>query len=188
MTGRRLYAWQQPDGSTACAVGARAQLPAGARPATDDDVRTFWQQAQLDAVPVAEACARLGVSRQTLANWRARVGIAPRRQRVGGHELERVLEQLRAGLTVTAVAGWLGLHESTVRRAARAAGVTPARCSRKLPDDELVELARGRTWQELAAVTGRAISTLRARAYRSPALSRRLRDVMGKEAKRAESV
>lgn len=186
MTGRRLYAWQGLDGATTCAVATRAQVGLDARPATDADVRAFWQLAQLDKLTTAEACARFKVSRQTLANWRARAGAAPTRRRVDGPELDGVLEQLRAGLTVAAVAGWLGLHESTVRRAARAAGVTPAKVSRKLPDDQLVELARGRTWQELAATTRRAVSTLRARAYRSPALSRRLRDVMRKEGNRAE--
>lgn len=186
MTGRRLYAWQGLDGATTCAVAARAQVGPDARPATDADVRAFWQLAQLDKLTTAEACARFKVSRQTLANWRARAGATPRRQQVAGPELERVLEQLRAGLTVAAVAGWLGLHESTVRRAARAAGVTPAKVSRKVPDDRLVELARGRTWRELAVAVGRAVSTIRARAYRDPALSCRLRDVMRKEGNRAE--
>ena len=183
---RRLY--RDDDGRfllAATLAEARLHAP-GARVARDDDVADYWREAGLDRLPGRQAAALLGVSLQTVANWRQRAGVSPRRPR---RDLRLTVASLLAsGATAEQAARVIGRHPATVRRIAKEVGVRPARAPRKASDDELAQLAVGRTWAQLAEVTGRALSTLRTRVYSDPTLARRLRAVMLRGGSRVESV
>jgi transposase len=183
---RRLY--RDDDGEfllAATLADARRESP-GARVAVDDDVRDYWREAKLGEQSARQVASALGVSPQTVANWRARAGVPRRRSRC---DLGLTVASLLAsGATAEQAAQAVQRHPATVRRIAKAAGLKPSRVSRKLTDDELVQVAAGRTWAQLAEVTGRAISTLRTRVYSDPTLARRLRAVMIRGGSRVESV
>lgn len=132
-------------------------------------------------VPTSELASRFRVSRQTIHHWRRRAAIKspPPSSRV---DTVAILDQLRAGASVLSVSRSSGWSESTIRRVARTARVRPAPVNPYPTAEELVELARGKTWTDLAAALGRCLKTVRAWIYARPNLARSVRAVMVRRA------
>jgi len=173
---RRLYCDSSGAFVVAASLAEARQTHPLARVARDPDVAEFWRQQRLEAVPTRQIIKALGVSRQTVSNWRARAGaFVPLEQR---NVPLIVGSLLRSGASVRQVAATVKRHPATVRRIARKLGVRPVVEQRKISADELAELAAGRTWTQLSEAVGRSISTLRTRVYSDPPLARRLRAVM----------
>lgn len=175
--GRRLFVSNDNGGAfilAATLLEARLEEP-GARYATAEDVRAFLET--LDAEPTAEIARRLDVSRQTLHHWRRRAGVG--KPPATDTPLARaVLAQLRDGLTTEEIAARVGCASSTVRRIAREAGKPRRRPCSYPPDDEIVVMAAGKTWPDLAAALGRQLTVARAYIYARPNLARAVRAVM----------
>ena len=120
----------------------------------------------------------LGISRQALHAWRLRAGVAPERRR--SNRAERAQLLLAEGHSTEAVAEQLAAHPRTVRRWAKSAGIQLR--SKKMADADLVALAKGKTWQQLAEASGKTLHALRRRVYASPDLARAMRAVMVRKA------
>lgn len=162
------------------------QLSPTARVATDSDLADYWQVEELDRRTMSELVEYLGVSRQTVCNWRDRAGaFVPLLQRDVSLTIGSLL---RSGASIRQVAATVQRHPATVRRIARRLEIKPRAEPRKIGDDDLVQLATGRTWAQLAEAVGRSISTLRTRIYSDPPLARRMRAVMVRGGSRAQSV
>lgn len=177
----RLYvapgAVEAPGFLLAPSLAAAKAVEPSAKVCRDADLPLFWRRNGLDLLTASQVAERFGVSRQTVAVWRRRAGIeaAPRG---GASRRDAVLAELRGGALVADVAARHQLHPASVRRLAQLAGVALAKRSRRMSDDQLVQLAEGKTWHELAQAAGLSLFTLRNRVYGDPALSRRIRGVM----------
>lgn len=146
-----------------------------ARPANDDDIRAWWTLEGLDDQTTEDACRRLRVKRQTLALWRRRAGRRSK-PRLDLALIERAVADVATGRTIEAVARELGIRYDTLRRKVRAAGIVVRR--EPISDDDLVRLAAGRSWSELAAVVKYHPATLQRRVYKNSDLAARMRAVM----------
>lgn len=148
---------------------------ANARPATDDDVRAWWQKERLDTLSTSEICARFQISRQTLTLWRRRAGVQRPARPVP--DIATFGVRVAGGEPVEEVARDAGLSVSVFRRKLRQAGVEIPRRPLELTDEKLLSLAAGRSWDELSAVTNRHVATLQRRVYNS-AIADKVRSVM----------
>ncbi len=146
-----------------------------ARPANDDDIRAWWTLEKLDDQTTEDACRRLRIKRQTLALWRRRAGCQSK-PRLDPALIARAVADVATGRTIEAVARELGIQYDTLRRKVRAAGVAVGR--EPISDDDLVRLAAGRSWSELAAVVKYHPATLQRRVYKDRDLATRMRAVM----------
>lgn len=177
----RLYvapgAIDAPGFLLAPSLAAAKAVEPSAKVCRDADLPLFWRRNALGSLSVTQVAERFKVSRQTVNAWRRRAGLEAV-PRGGSNRRDAVLVELRAGALATDVAERHKLHPATVRRLAQAAGVALAKRSRRMTDDQLVQLAEGKTWHELAQAAGLSICTLRNRVYGDPALSRRIRGVM----------
>ena len=182
--GRRLFVAHRLDGRTfvlAASLREAFTLDAGVRPVSDEEVSEFL--AEFATGTTGETCRALDVSRQTLHLWRKRAGVpAPPVSVSRRIEPESVVALLRGGASVEETAARSRCHVSTVRRMAREAGVALPPRPEYPPDAELLALAAGRTWQELAAALGRRTTAARAYVYARPELARALRAVMARKA------
>lgn len=148
---------------------------ANARPATDDDVRAWWQQERLDVLSTSEICARFQISRQTLTLWRRRAGV-PRPARPVP-DIATFGVRVAGGEPVEEVARDAGLSVSVLRSRLRQAGVKIPR-RQELTDEKILSLAAGKSWDELAAATNRHVATLQRRVYKDRNLFAQVRAVM----------
>jgi transposase len=137
-----------------------------------DDLRTFWANAGLSALTNAQIAERYGVTRQAVHNWRAKAGIAEPTPQAQAREdrVERIIAALSPEKTSGEIAREVGTTAYTVRQVAREQGVV-LRTMRRPSDLEIVALAEGRTWRELAEACGVAVHTLRHYVYKHPELS-----------------
>lgn len=185
--GRRLFVSDGVSGRNyvlAETTLAARLLEPGAVAASDAQVRDFLSE--LGDESTSELVRRLRVSRQTLHHWRRRAGLrsapAPTRGLLSLARDRAILDAIRDGASVVEAARAAGCSESTVRRIARAANVKPAPLNPYPADAELVELARGKTWTDLAAALGRRETAARAWIYARPKLARAVRAVMVRRA------
>jgi hypothetical protein len=159
-----------------------------AHAATDVEFRQFWIEKGLGGKPIRETCAELGVSHQTICNWYKRACAAPvvdgvdiaieKMGRQKGTKQAAVVEAVRDGADIEAVSLQFGLAKATVIQYCRMAHLSLSKRGPKFNDEKILELANGRTWGELAEVTGRSIATLRNRIYRNKELALAVRNVM----------
>lgn len=164
------------------------EMNANAHSATDADIRTFWLRQGFGDKPVRELCQEIGVSHQTICNWYKRAcsvpasdGIEISMQKVSRHKEPRrkvIAEAVRNGADIDAVSLEFNVAKSTVIQYCRLEHVSVSKRGAKMSDEKLVELATGRTWNELSEVTGRSLATLRNRIYRNPQLAVAVRNVM----------
>lgn len=163
-------------------VEAMKKLGKDARVPDSDDMRFFWIKSGIAEMSIDERAATFGVSRQTLNNWR----------RKGGSDLQKVAE-VRKGqktrkcqqllrdfpdLHMSELLHMTRLAAPQIRKIAADMGITIVSKHKKIPsDEELVKLANGRTWRELAEVAGVKLATLRAYIYSKPALADEVRKV-----------
>ncbi len=162
---------------------AKAYLGKGVRTPDSDDVRAFWIKMQLDTVPHTEIAKRFGVSRQTIYNWREKAGkegLPQRRDRMAQERLNRVKAELsrERPRSPAKIARTTRVALSTVKKLAQEMGVVfPGKFQIRPSDEELIRLAEGRTWYELAEAVGMSLSALRAYIYKNPTLSAEIRKV-----------
>jgi len=164
---------------TAPSLEAVSGLFPDARVARDADLVAFWEAVDRQQLTTTQVAKRFNVSRQAVFGWRRRAGLeAKPRTRKASPEL--LLAELRSGSTVERVAARHGLHAATVRRAAKAAGLSVPRAAgrQRLSSEALVALATGKTWREFAEAAALSICTLRNRVYGDAELSKRVRAVM----------
>lgn len=191
---RRLYVAWQGDELNYCTAesieDARATLGIMARTPDPDDLRLVWKLAKLDKLSSAEVRERFGVSRQTVDNWWRKAGgktskgeLRRRSERVNMDREARVrqvinkLKKTNGRVVATDVARLANTSIDLVRHVADKMQVELASWQRRPTDEELIELAKGRTWPELAEATGLRLSTLRSYIYARPELSKAIREV-----------
>lgn len=162
-------------------VAAQRKLGSDVRTPNPDDCRQVWLQGRLYEMTAKEIQDRFHVSRQTVANWRARGGDGL--MTASEHKMRVKVEAAQKALTsieqpsAAQVAAVANLSIKLARQMANKLGVK-LRGHRRMPSDEqLIELQRGCTWQELAAKSGMRLSTLRTYIYARPALSEAMRAV-----------
>jgi DNA-directed RNA polymerase specialized sigma24 family protein len=174
---RRLWCVGEGE-SWRCVAETReaAELALGGpvRSATPDDCRRLWLDLQLYKKPVREVATMFGVSRQAIDIWRAKGGDdLPRRCEVMQDDVDaRILPLLDSSKCITQLAAETGETVHLLRAVARRHDVRLASGTTKKPsDDEIIRLAEGRTWRELAAACGVHLATLRNYVYARPSLS-----------------
>lgn len=164
------------------------QVNPDSHPASDREVRIFWINKSMGGKPLRALCQELGVSHQTVCNWYKRAcSAAPingediaveKFSRHKGNKRKAVAEAVRGGADIEAVSVEFKIGKSTVIQYCRAEGMKFPRSGGRHSDEKLVELATGRTWDELADAAGRSLATLRNRIYRNKDLALAVRNVM----------
>ena len=155
---------------------AAAELVLGGpvRSATPDDCRRLWLDLRLHEKPVREVATMFGVTRQAIDIWRAKGGDdLPRRCETMHDDVdERILPLLDPSKCITQLAAETGETAYLLRTVARRHGIRFVSGTTKKPsDEEIIRLAEGRTWRELAAACGVHLATLRNYVYARPELS-----------------
>lgn len=143
-----------------------------------DDLRDLWRRKNLYPLTNEQIAEMFDVSRQAVCMWRRKAGIKEefahvkkRRERA-----EKIKALLSPERTAFEIAEEVGTTAGTVRRVAEKAGITLLVRSTKRPSDsEIVKLAAGKTWRELAAACGVELASLRQYVYANPALAEKLR-------------
>lgn len=180
---RRLYV-STMNGATTFWVDssvANASLRfADARPASGTDMLAWWELEKIESLPVDEACRAYGVSRQTYHAWRRKAGVSmKRRPPASAEKLREAGLRVVAGGDVAEAARSVGLAKDTLIRKLRRLGFSIVTPRAVMPsDDDLVALATGRSWAELAAVVQRSVGHLHRRVYGNKDLAQRVRAVM----------
>lgn len=181
---KRLYCTGEGADRKFCltASGAEAARVFGGLPVrtpTAEDIRAFWEEQGLSHKPSREVAKTLGVSHQSICNWRMKACIDVPRKTVPEDVREMVLRELGPTVTVSGVAKKLGLSQSLVAKIATTEGVAVRRGAiRRPPDEEIIRLSEGRSWRELAEVCGMVLGSLRNYVYARPQLSQALRSKM----------
>lgn len=162
-------------------MSARRKIGVGARTPNADDCRRVWLQGKIYELSEAELQKKYHVGRQTAAQWRYKGG--EDLPTASEHKMRTKVEAVYAALTsmskpsALAVADAANTSAKLARIMAEKMGV-PLRSRRRMPsDEELIELQRGCTWQELAIKTGLRLCTLRSYIYARPELSDAMRAV-----------
>ena len=153
---------------------AVAALKLPVRSATPDDCRRLWIDLRLHEKTGNELTALFGVTRQAIDIWRAKGGDDLRRRSdaLADEADARILPLLDATRSATQLAEETGESIYVLRTVARRNGIRLASGTTKKPtDDEIIRLAEGRTWRELAAACHITLPTLRNYVYARPTLS-----------------
>lgn len=191
---RRLYVAHEGDARIFCMAStyaeARGILGEECRSPNSDDVRAFWKFAKLETLSSAEIRQRFGVSRQTVDNWWRKAGgnvfgaRLPRRsdqvsvdREARVREILHQLKKRKQPIVATEVARKAHVSLDFARHVADKCKIPLASWHRRPTDDELVEIAKGKTWPEMAEAVGLRLSTLRTYVYARPELSARIREV-----------
>lgn len=156
---------------------AATALGNSVRSATPDDCRRLWLDLRLHEKPMRELSAMFGVTRQAVDLWRAKGGDdLPRRcDTIRDQEDARVLPLLDRTKCITQIAAETGESVYLLRSVARRHGIRlPNGTTKKPSDEEIIRLAEGRTWRELAAACNVHLATLRNYIYARPHLSERV--------------
>jgi len=138
-----------------------------------DELRHYWLTEKLYELTTDEVQARLGVSRQAVSQWRKKAGAdLPRLSDAKREERHaRIQAALSPERTAKEIATEIGTTPAEVKLIADKHGVVlKDKSHKKPPDDEIIRLAVGRTWRELAEVCGVSMYTLRNYVYADPDL------------------
>ena len=164
---------------------AKDKLGPKARVATDEDCRSVWMLGRMWELTSDELAKLFGISRQSAQNWRRRAGDdLPTRTDHKEAVRNRSIRMIAKGLerpTFSDLVEATGLAKKRVREYVEKASMNLRKRPKMPPDDELLELQKGRTWWELAAVTGLQLGTLRKYIYGKPALARAMAAVRVRE-------
>ena len=153
---------------------AVATLELPVRSATPDDCRQLWIDLQLHEKTGKELEALFGVTRQAIDMWRAKGGDDLRRRSdaLVDEADARLLPLLNTDKSAPELALETGESIYALRLVAKRNGIKLRNGVVKKPtDDEIIRLAEGRTWRELAAVCHITLPTLRNYVYARPQLS-----------------
>lgn len=154
------------------------------RSATPDDCRRLWLDLRLHERSMLELEALFGVTRQAVNLWRAKGGDdLPRRCETMTDEVDgRILPLLDCAKTISDLVRETGETTHTIRAVAVRHGVKLRNGTTKKPsDDEIIRLADGRTWRELADACGVQLPTLRNYVYANPSLSTQVRSRLARQ-------
>jgi hypothetical protein len=144
------------------------------RSATPDDCRRLWIDLRLHEKTGNELTALFGVTRQAIDIWRAKGGDDLRRRSdaLADEADARLLPLLDVAKSVTQLAEETGESIYALRLVAKRNGIKLTSGTTKKPcDEEIIRLAEGRTWRELAAACHITLPTLRNYVYAHPKLS-----------------
>lgn len=181
-TGRRLFvASNRPRVFVLAGSVAEARaLEPMIEPASPADVARFLEL-HVSGRSTHEVTRDLGISRQALHVWknRVRATLAP-----PPSIRQLVVERVMRGETAEEIGSALNRTRETICRIARQAGV-PVKRNGYPTDAEMIALATGRTWSQLAATLNRNLRTIRAYVYARPTLAREMRAVMRRESRRS---
>lgn len=162
-------------------VEATEKLGAPARVPDPDELRIFWVKSGIAKLSDKERLAKFGVSRQTFTNWRHKAGtdLRTRPMMLKQERRAKLMEIIDSIgiLPISKMKEVTGLGFSILRKLAKEMNLTFPPGQQPLTDDELVELAKGKTWLEFANATGLKLPVLRQRVYADPILAARVREV-----------
>ena len=153
---------------------AVAALKLPVRSATPDDCRQLWIDLRLHEKTGKQLEALFGVTRQAIDIWRAKGGddLLRRSDALVDEADARLLPLLDVAKSVTQLAEETGESIYALRLVAKRNGIKLTSGTTKKPcDEEIIRLAEGRTWRELAAVCHITLPTLRNYVYAHPKLS-----------------
>ena len=140
-----------------------------------DELRTIWIQEKLYELSPAQVQARFGVTRQAVSLWRKKAGddllnLTEHRRKQRHADIRKALDPNKSAAEI---AEETGTTSSEVNAVAKADGIRLAVRNKKKPSDaEIIALAEGRTWRDLAKACGVTMATLRNYIYARPELSR----------------
>lgn len=143
-----------------------------------DDLRMIWSQLGLSQQTSTAIARKFGVSRQAVLTWREKAGIKEQHVHLKkrASKQQELAEALRTSQSVAEAAKLAGVSFSTAHKAAEKLGIEFASQKRKRPDDaEIVKLAEGKTWRELADACGIRLQTLRHYVYGNEKLATKVR-------------
>lgn len=176
---------------------AKKELGPKARTATDEDCRAIWLLERMWEYSQEELRERFKISKQAAAKWRLRAGDdlptrSDQAEAIRAKRIRVVLKELKDPCFSSLVKE-SGVSKKILREYVDKTGLHLRTHRRRPPDDELIELQRGRTWRELAEVTGLQLNTLRQYVYNRPVLARAMAAVRvnaptGKKAHKASQV
>lgn len=156
-------------------------LGAGTRVPDSDDIRNFWKISNIASLTEKERMEKFGVSRQALHYWRRKGGtdLVCRADYDRLEREKRVLQVLteHPGASAKEIAGIAKTSIALVRRVADANNIKLFTLRRMPTDEQLIELAAGKTWRELADAVGMRLACLRNYVYKNKALSEQIRKV-----------
>lgn len=159
-----------------------------ARLPTDEDVKHFWETRNFSQRPSRAVARELGVTHQTVCNWRTKACRGAKAQVPSYRDVARdkivqlVAPELTPGAVIADVSRRLGLSRMSVARVAQELGFESRKGNMKRPKDEdIIRLAEGRNWRELAEACGVSMGTLRNYVYARPELSQVLRERMKRQ-------
>lgn len=180
---RRLYVSTITGQSIVWVDGTMAEASlrfSDAKVATPNEIRAWWESEGLGSVSVTEICERYKVSRQIYHAWRRKAGVPIfKRKPLTVDQLREIAARVEAGSPVEIEAANVELTEPVLRRKLRALGVSiPRAVVVAYTDENLVELATGRSWAEMAEVAGQSVAHLQRRIYGNKDLAQRVRAVM----------
>lgn len=143
-----------------------------------DDLRLLWRQLGLSQFTAAEVARKFDVSRQAVLVWREKAGITDehvqsKKRAEKKAELTRILQSAQS---VAEAAKLAGVSFGTAYRVAEKLGLEFVHRGKKRPSDaEIVKLAEGKTWRELADACGLKLQTLRHYVYGNEKLFARIK-------------
>lgn len=171
-------------------VEATEKLGSPARVPDPDELRVFWAKSGIAKLSDKERREMFGVSRQTFTNWRRKAGtdLRTRPMQLKHERRAKFMEIIDSiGLLhISKMKEATGLGFSSLRKLAKEMNLTFPPGQQPLTDDELVEMAKGKTWLEFAKAADLKLPVLRQRVYANPLLAARVREVR-KNIKRDQS-
>jgi hypothetical protein len=147
---------------------AEKLLGKGAHTADSDDVRHLWQTERLYELTNEQLEEKFGVSRQAMDLWKKKGGddLKSRSDFLREQAKERVIAALDPSKTPNEIVKETNVSLYFVKEIAAEQGIELAFKGQKKPDDdEIIRLAEGKTWRELAAACGVTLATLRHYVY-----------------------
>lgn len=187
MTGPRLYVASHGIKLKWCLAEtlkhATVQLGQPARIPDADDLRIFWNKSNIANMTPEERKKAFNVSRQTMSTWRRKGGgdLKTLRDAKADKRRHRVQMYLKSDpdASIYKIAAVTGFSYRTIQNALKALGVQPRKGQQKRipPDAELLALAEGKTWREIADTLGVSLTSLRMHVYANKSLAEEIRRV-----------
>lgn len=162
---------------------ATTQLGQQARIPDADDLRIFWTKSNIASMTPEERKKTFNVSRQTMSTWRRKGGGDLKTVRASTLEKKRMRIQalLKSvpDISIYRISCLTGFSYRMIQAALDEMGVQVRKGQKKriLPDEELLALAAGKTWREIADALGVSLTSLRMHVYANKALAEEIRRV-----------
>lgn len=178
------YAMHANKKEAEAAFGSPARIP------DSDDMRRVWQENKLHEKRPEEIQALFGITRQALSLWRIKAGtdLPNFRQHAAEQARAKVKEVLDPTWAASDIAKLADVSVDIVKEVAAEMGVTlPKKTTKKPSDDEIIRLAEGKNWRELATACNVTVATLQHYVYANQELAQTLRERMVSEPSGAPS-